>query len=155
MSDLFEIPAALIREKITIAFDGGTPCNVPAKGYGDGYGSYRVIFPGNRTVQERVNFMRPMSANAAEIFTLVKGIERVLGEGYKREEVKLHITGDSQIALKWASGQQRRGKPQKIAKSASEEFRNAIESLRWILAGFSETTTEWKPRKFSVAMFGH
>lgn len=152
MHDLFDVPSnspAQPKRTVQIHFDGGTPCNIPRLGYGIGYGSYRI----DRGEVVRVNHGRPMSANAAEIFTLVSAIQQVVathGRG-----VKLLVVGDSQIALKWARGTNRKGKPCKIAKGTSEEFRNAIQSLRDVLRGFGEVETEWNPRANSVRVFGH
>jgi ribonuclease HI len=54
-----------------ICFDGGTSNNIPSKGgYGLGYGSYRL----NGEVV-RVDFARPMSANEAEMRTLIAAAE--------------------------------------------------------------------------------
>ncbi len=143
------------RFNITITFDGGTPCNNPRLGYGDGYGSYQLAMPDGRCTLQRVSFMRPMSANAAEIFTLIKAVQEVLSRGYRRELTTLRIVGDSQIALKWAAGKNRFGRPAKISENTSQEFRNAIQSLRDILAGFECVETTWQPRHKSVAIFGH
>lgn len=151
MHDLFDTPSnppAQPKRTVQVHFDGGTPCNIPRLGYGIGYGSYRL----DEGPVVRVNHGRPMSANAAEIFTLVSAIQQVVathGRG-----VRVLVVGDSQIALKWARGKTPKGKPCKQAKGGSEEFRNAIQSLRDVLKGF-EVETQWRPRANSVRVFGH
>lgn len=143
-SDLFSTP----KVQVTVHFDGGTPCNVPRLGYGIGYGSYRID---NREIV-RVNHGRPMSANAAELFTLVRAIQDVVGSIGR--DVRLLVVGDSQIALKWARGTTPKGKAVKQPKGGSEEFRNAIQSLRDVIKGF-HVETLWQPRIHSVRVFGH
>jgi hypothetical protein len=56
-------------EECTIHFDGGTTCNIPSRGYGNGYGSYLV----NEEIV-KVDFGRPMSSNQAEIRTLIAAV---------------------------------------------------------------------------------
>lgn len=135
---------------VTITFDGGTPCNIPRLGYGIGYGSYEI----DDQPVARCDHGRPMSANAAEILTLVRAVQSVVAK-YGRETTALRIFGDSQIALKWASGRTRNGKPAKLGKGGSEEYRNAIQTLRDALKGFPHVETQWQPRAKSVALFGH
>src|SRR4029077_6006036 len=80
-----------------IAFDGGTSNNIPSRGgFGIGYGSYRL----NGEVV-RLDFARPMSANEAEIRTLIAGacaVKLIRDPAMTR----LCVYGDSQIALGWA-----------------------------------------------------
>lgn len=149
-----ELPAHV--QSIIIDFDGGTPCNIPGR-FGIGYGSYRItIRDGNVTHQQnRISHGRPMSNNAAEIFTLIKAIQHVLQIGHIREKTALHIRGDSQIAMKWVRGTTRSGKPAKMSAGTSEEFQNAVQSLRNILKGFARVETEWRGRKHAVSLFGH
>jgi ribonuclease HI len=81
-----------------ICFDGGTPNNMPRRGgFGIGYGSYRL----NGEIV-RLNFARPMSANEAEIRTLIAAAEAVK---LIRDPAKtrLCVYGDSQITLGWAN----------------------------------------------------
>lgn len=133
---------------ITIEFDGGTPCNIPRLGYGEGYGSYRL----NSDEIVRIQHGIPMSNNAAEIATLavaVQDVRRKYGT-----TVSLIIKGDSQIALKWArvcSGQERA----KINPAHSPAFIEAIRALEFAMKGISSVTTEWQPRAKSVEAFGH
>lgn len=135
---------------VTIEFDGGTPCNIPRLGYGIGYGSFRL--DGGEV--HRISHGRPMSANAAEIMTLIEAVRKCV-EQHGRGGVTLRIIGDSQIALKWARGATPSGQPAKLSKGGSDEFRNAIQTLRDILKGFEGVIAEWKSRENSVAIFGH
>lgn len=129
-----------------IEFDGGTTCNIPSRGYGNGYGSYKrddePVF--------RCNFNRPMSANAAEIFTLVYAIRAAKQNGASA----LLIVGDSQIALKWADVAAGNRAATKIKKT-SPEFQEAVTNLTECMAGMVSVETQWQPRLKSVATFGH
>lgn len=146
--------AASIKSVVRIEFDGGTPCNIPSKGYGIGYGSYQISCGGKVHPVQRINHGRPMSANAAEIMTLVKAIQEVSSK-YGREGISLKIHGDSQIALKWARGKTESGKPCKLSKNVSMEFRSSIHSLRQVLSGFQSVEATWRGREASVKLFGH
>ena len=138
------------RITVTVHFDGGTPCNVPARGYGIGYGSYR--FDSGPVV--RVDHKRPMSANAAEIWTLCSALETLLETyGVTAPLVKLLIQGDSQIALKWAA--KSRGNSYPSQKSGSGEFVEAGKRLCELTPKFSSLKTEWKARIHAVKAFGH
>jgi ribonuclease HI len=77
---------------IAIRFDGGTSCNKPRKGYGNGYGSYQI----NDGEIERLRFGVPMSNNVAEISTLTSAVNALKTD---RKRTRLHIYGDSRIAL--------------------------------------------------------
>lgn len=138
--------AALPVQAMTLYFDGGTPCNIPSRGYGIGYGSYQ--YEGREVV--RVNHGRPMSNNAAELWTLVAALRDP-----NVPQAPLHIVGDSQIALKWASvaAGTHKGKG-KLNKNASEEMRDSIAALRELLRDRS-VVTEWRARIASVRRFGH
>lgn len=148
-----------MKHTIRIQFDGGTPCNVPRLGYGIGYGSYQI----DDQPIVRLDHKRPMSANAAEIFTLVIAIQDVINQCSREQgksrrlinQIRLEIEGDSKIALKWARGVTDKGAPSKLAKGGSQEFLNAVQSLRAVLKGFGEVCTTWRGRAASVALFGH
>lgn len=134
---------------IKIIFDGGTPCNVPAKGYGDGYGSYQI--DGGKVVS--VVFQRPMSANAAEIWTAAFAVQSLLAPdaGIDPSTTALHFWGDSRTALKWC----RIKGGLSSTTHGSEEFRNAITALRDTLPKFHSVKADWWPRENSVKIFGH
>lgn len=133
---------------IRIEFDGGTSCNIPRLGFGNGYGSYKI----NDEPVYRCNFNQPMSCNAAEIRTLAHGIKAVRDRGWTITE--LDIIGDSQIALKWAAKLLRR-QPYKVSQKTTPEFREAIERLRMAVEGVESFAVTWQPRSNSVATFGH
>lgn len=133
---------------ITIRFDGGTPCNIPSKGYGKGYGSYRI----NEEEIQRLQFNQAMSANTAEIRTVAEAIEYVkLMRGTNHW---LHIIGDSQIALKWVKNAFEKA-PMKVSKGSSPLFQDAIKELYVQVDGFANVITEWQPRARMVEVFGH
>lgn len=150
-SDLFyDLKTQQALHEVTIRFDGGTPCNIPSLGYGIGYGSYQL----NSLPIVRVDHGRRMSANAAEIFTLIRAVQDTV-KVFGRTGVGLTITGDSRIAIKWANGRTFTGKPAKFSKGGSEEFRNAVKTLRDVLTGFARVDAIWQPRIESVKLFGH
>lgn len=135
-----------------IEFDGGTSCNVPRLGFGNGYGSYRI----DDEPIHRCQFNRPMSANAAEVYTLVYAINAIRGRNIEVEQIRLSIYGDSQIALKWAECFGPSSiRPRKLSKKSTGEFRNSLGALQLALRGFVNVHTQWRGRRFSVAMFGH
>ena len=134
-----------IERATRVEFDGGSTCNIPRLGYGKGYGSYKV---GDGPVR-RVRFEGAMSANCAEVLTLVAAITDARKTGAK----KLLLIGDSQIALKWADVATGKRKATKIGKT-SEGFQRAITSLYQVACGI-RIETRWQPREMSVATFGH
>jgi ribonuclease HI len=145
-------PTVYVARKIyKIEFDGGTPCNVPRLGYGIGYGSYRI----NEGHVVRCDHKVPMSANAAEIFTLIEAVRYIGILEPNRALVELNIWGDSQIAIKWANGCTPSGKPAKLSKGTSDLFRNAVQTLRDCLRGYGSVHAHWHSRINSVSTFGH
>ena len=132
-------------EVVCVEFDGGSTCNIPRLGYGKGYGSYRV---GEGAVR-RVRFEGPMSANCAEILTLVAAITEAKRQGKR----KLLLVGDSQIALKWANVAAGKRRATKIGKT-SEGFQRAIVLLYQAARGL-RIETRWQPREVSINTFGH
>lgn len=140
-----------IHREYKIEFDGGTPCNIPRLGYGIGYGSFRVN--GGEIV--RCDHKIPMSANAAEIMTLIEGIRYVCRLEPNRNIIALDIWGDSQIAIKWALGFTKKENPAQLSKKSSLEFRNVVHTLRDIIKLFGYVKATWHPRIMSVKTFGH
>ncbi len=130
----------------TIEFDGGTSCNIPSKGFGEGYGSFQI----NDGEIKRVTFGKGHSCNSAEIRTMVAALEE-LASMCNPAQSSILIRGDSQIALKWVTC----GKQPKA--SHSEGFRDAIERLRRViqLNRWRSVSTEWRGRAHSVKLFGH
>lgn len=135
------------RHKVVIEFDGGTPCNIPRLGYGDGYGSYQIDSGGTRAPIVRRNFGVPMSANVAEISTLIAAIKTVL-KSFDPKITALDIRGDSKTAL-WRCA--KRTKP----TSPPSDFKAAADELFSLCAQFNEVKTNWRGRKVSVRLFGH
>jgi ribonuclease HI len=137
------------RERVvaTIEFDGGTSCNIPSLGYGDGYGSFRI----DNGPLRRITFNRPMSNNAAEIFTMAAAIKTARENG----ATALVLVGDSQIALKWANRVAGKTKPRKHNGNMSDAMRMSIVELRQCLIGITDLETKWQPRLRSFATFGH
>lgn len=151
MSDLFT-PALPIRNTVTLHFDGGTPCNIPAKGFGIGYGSY--CFDGG--VPVRVDHGIPCSNNAAEALTLLVAL-RHLAKLFNPAETKVAIESDSQIVLNQVTKaigictfKSKNKKP-----SGSDLFKQTIAELRGVLSLFGEVSVLWKPREHAVRKFGH
>jgi ribonuclease HI len=135
-------------EKIKFArieFDGGTSCNVPAIGFGNGYGSYQI----DNDPIVKLSFECPMSANAAEVLTVFFAI----CDAKKQGATSLLVVGDSQIALKWVNVATGQRKPTKIRKT-SQGFQQAINFLLRAARGL-DINTQWQPREISVATFGH
>lgn len=132
-----------------IHFDGGTPNNIPSRGgFGIGYGSYLL----NGEVV-RLDFARPMSANEAEIRTLVAAADAVkLLRDPAR--TRLCVYGDSKIALGWANkaGMKVFYSPN---PSWTPGFQAAVADLYVSLNTFAEVVTQWQPRGRSVEIFGH
>lgn len=139
-----------IERTVRIEFDGGTPCNIPRLGYGDGYGSYKI----DSEPIYRLNFRIPMSANCAEIRTLARAVESV-AQTHGKDGIALEIYGDSQIALKWARNKTENGKRAKMSKNASDDFAFAISTLHAALDGFAKVSATWRGRAVSVRLFGH
>ncbi len=133
-------------ETTRIEFDGGTTCNVPAKGFGTGYGSYQI----NSDPIVKLEFDLPMSNNAAEVLTVFFAIMDAKNKGAK----SLHIIGDSQIALRWVDVGAGNVKVSKGAGSGTREFQKAISFLLRAAQGM-KITTKWQSRVYSVLTFGH
>lgn len=134
--------------EVHVEFDGGTPCNIPRLGYGDGYGSYRV----NQGMITRVKFNEPMSNNVAEIRTLIKALEYVI-RTYDPYRTKLTISGDSMIALSRCT--KRLKMNAKACRNRSVAFQDACDTLASQCAQFAKVETNWRGRSASVALFGH
>lgn len=135
------------RHKVVIEFDGGTPCNIPRLGYGEGYGSYQIDSGGTRAPIVRRNFGIPMSANVAEISTLIAAIKTVL-KSFDPKITALDIRGDSKVALGRCTN---RMKP----TSPPSDFKMAADELFGLCAQFIEVKTNWRGRAASVRLFGH
>jgi len=133
---------ALIHE--VIEFDGGSSCNIPSRGYGEGYGSFQI---GNQEIQ-RVKFGKGHSANSAEIRTLVSGLAE-LSKQVDPAKCQVLARGDSKVALKWVSDLRT------PKETSSKGFLEAIALLRIEVAKFAKVKTQWRGREHSVKLFGH
>ncbi len=134
-----------MKPDIIITFDGGTTCNIPRLGFGEGYGSYQI----NDRDVVRCRFGIGHSCNSAELLTLTFALRDLLGSDSLSSLKHVHVKGDSQIALKWAK---HRGFP---SKKSTPMFHSAIAMLRREASSFRNLTTEWWPRENSVRIFGH
>lgn len=146
------LPMNIPRIHHTIHADGGTPCNIPSRGYGIGYGSYSI----DDHSPVRVNHGRPMSNNAAEIWTFCSALEHLLAL-YPSDShlVKLVCQSDSRIALKWLQASNKPWRLVVASKKGSDEFHLGIARLRELTPKFSSLSTEWKARAFAMEKFGH
>lgn len=148
------------RHHIRVEFDGGTPCNIPRLGYGDGYGSYvwkdEAGINATQSKIVRVNFARPMSCNVAEVCTLLRAIDSIMS-AYEPSTTKLSIYGDSKIALnrcnKRIKDAHRKPLPDKFPRSP--EFIDRCDELLAKCAKFHSVETCWRGRDASVKLFGH
>lgn len=125
-----------------IEFDGGTSCNDPKKGYGDGYGSYQI--DGGEI--KRVKFGKGHSGNSAEIRTLIAALHEL---AQSDRGGRVLCRGDSQIALKWITC---RTAPK---SKCSPAFISAVIDLHEWASKFTTIKGEWRRRNHSVKLFGH
>lgn len=102
----------------------------------------------------RIQFGVPMSANVAEIYTLIRAIEDA--EKMFGKDIVLSIHGDSMIALNHAVHKRAasRKKREQIATSQGPFF-VAVRALHKAVAGFTHVNAEWRGRERSVRVFGH
>lgn len=133
------------RYDFTIEFDGGTTCNNPAQGFGEGYGSWQV----NQEPICRVKFGYGHSCNSAEVRTLVDALRALSLTLDDPKSKTVFVRGDSKIALKWVTSKQH------PTRKSTEKFQEAIYLLRVEVAKFKSVKTEWRGREHSVRIFGH
>lgn len=136
-----------------IEFDGGTSCNIPRKGFGIGYGSFKI----NDLEIQRLKFDKGYSANAAELETMYKALvalnDYIISDTITHVSPHILVCGDSCIALKWLNCKRR--------PEGSEMFVTIINKMRKFIKqrqdcfAFGEITPFWRPRKKSVELFGH
>lgn len=139
------------QEKLIIIFDGGTTCNIPSKGFGGGYGSFKV---GDHEIQ-RVKFGVGHSANSAEVRTLVEAL-RYAKEHFDKSILShgIIVYGDSKIALKWLKSPGFFMPTSYKGKEPTQNFVEAVKLLKEARKGLN-TQVQWQPRKESVKLFGH
>lgn len=129
--------------KATIIFDGGTTCNKPRLGLGEGYGSYKL---NNRPIV-RLKFGKPHTNNSAEVSTLYAAVVEAKSLGF----YTMHFIGDSQIALNSCRPS---AMPKHPKDKSSDMFLQARRDLQLALC-YVSFTTEWWPRDKIFAVFGH
>lgn len=110
------------RHRHTIEFDGGSSCIFRA-------GLWRSVrqLPHRRRGHGALRFGVRGSANLGEIMTVTDALRAVAALHDDLLVVEVEVTGDSQIALKWASN------PKTVKKEAMDsstpEFRDAVGKL--------------------------
>lgn len=145
-----------MKETVFLHFDGGTPCNIPSKGFGIGYGSYR--FNSNPVI--KVDHGIPCSNNGAELLTLVSALVELkricdLEDNLMdSKETEVLIMGDSQTILGWVD-KLIKNPMIKINPGVSESMKLAIPQLIIAMEPFGEIRTKWLPRIHAVQAFGH
>jgi ribonuclease HI len=134
-----------------IEFDGGTSCNLPAQGFGKGYGSFQIrsnLLQKTYPIQ-KVEFGYGHSCNSAEIRTLVAALRDLADKCTDTKTTTILVRGDSRIALKWVWS---RKTP---TEKSTPLFKEAILLLQQEAAKFKHVKTEWRSREHSVKLFGH
>lgn len=129
-----------MKSRIEIWTDGGSRSNIPP--FGLGYGSFRI---GENGKIISINFNRNMSANAAEIWTMVQALNH-------ENHSNIILYSDSRIALKWL-----KDSPNpicEISDKVSFEMRESIKFLR-VAAKGKEIQAKWRPRAQIFKIFGH
>ena len=147
---LFSEAAPPARHRHTIEFDGGSTCNIPRLGFGEVYGSYRI--DGGAIVRRRFGIRG--SANLGEIMTVTDALRAVGALHEDLAAVEVEVTGDSQIALKWAANP-KTVKKEKMMDSSTPQFRDAVGKLMELKYRFAAVRTTWVGRDYMVALFGH
>ena len=132
-------------KKTMIECDGGTPCNNPRIGYGDGYGSYRI----DKGKVVRVDFKKPMSVNEAEVSILICAIEDAISRFGKNQSFE--ILSDSKIIVNCVNFSH---KKKKFSLGCSEGYKNGVSKLRELL-DFFQASASWISRNHMVSIFGH
>ena len=149
----YRLVSPISQYDFVIEADGGTSCNDPKRGFGEGYGSFRISRPSRNQIWpiERVGFGVGHSCNSAEIFTLVAALRSMLKwiEDVNPRESTILLRSDSRIALKWACCKKQ--PPNK----GSPKFHEGIAMLRDEVKKFKAVRTEWRGREESVRIFGH
>lgn len=83
-----------------------------------------------------------MSANAAEVLTLIHAVNAIRDRDFDISRIRLSIYGDSIITLNWAKKHfEQRSKPFKKKSKATGEFREAVGLLKLALLGFENIHT--------------
>lgn len=144
---------------ITIYFDGGTTCNIPKLGYGNGYGSFKLTEGYNNGQIQRVDHGLNHSNNSAEVLTLVSALIYLYEQWDLNitdwDNVNILIIGDSQIALNQASKCFKDKMGFIFHKRSSRMYKDALKKLHYAILPFKSIDTKWIPRKEIFEIFGH
>lgn len=146
-------------KKLKIEFDGGSRSNIPP--FGLGYGSYQITEFWNKEERicpiRRMNWQECMSANAAEIRTIVEALMEVIDSLEPvLDRTHLSIFGDSQIAInRIIKAWHLKGQIPKFAESNSRFMVKWATELCRLVPRFATVEAQWHSRENSVALFGH
>lgn len=145
-----------------ILTDGGTSCNIPARGYGTAYGSYVMYKEGQQVITGRYEFENG-SNNFAEISIMQRALRSFLyllpDSKEQRAVSQLHLCSDSRLSIKhlnfFVSGRE----AIVVSRRSSDLFVRALAELREIvrilLAAKITITSSWVPRGICVRYLGH
>jgi ribonuclease HI len=132
---------------LRLTFDGGSRGNP-----GPAYGSYRVHGAGAAEplqAMRRLRFGRGTN-NEAEYWTLLDGLRWILAEAQQRRmrpaEWELHVQGDSLLVIRQLQG---------TWKAREARMRTLRDEASLLLANFGKVRLQHRPRRHSVAEFGH
>lgn len=145
MNDLFSPAKSEPSRTVRVEFDGGAKGSGCTPGSGWGYGSFKI----DAGPVNRVDFEQVMTAQAAEVLTLIAALESVPEPATAR--VVIH--GDSQVALSCA--QRIEDGRKKVKLKGSPLFQQSQLRLAELVRSFAAVGTEWRGRAASVALFGH
>ena len=87
-----------------------------------------------------------VSCNTAEWMALIGALEWLQSVRTSRAESDLLISGDSKLILNQLEG---------VYKTKQKHLKELKERAYGLLSGWRSFETYWKPRKHSVARFGH
>lgn len=150
LSNLKDQKSQAKKSYYVIEFDGGSSCNNPSIGYGEGYGSYQISSGETIYPIVRLTYGMGFSSNAAEIRTAGEALEgaRQLGVSGGGNVI---LRGDSKIALRWVKSCLK----EIPRNNCSESMHQAIEFIKTKVIYFTNLETEWRSREVSVKIFGH
>lgn len=134
-------------DTLRLSFDGGSRGNPGAT-----YGSFRVLGKGAADgidVTRRLTFRRGTN-NEAEYWSLLAGLRWILEEigrrGLRPEALELQVVGDSLLVIRQLQGSW------KARDARMRDFRDEAGEL---LSRFAKVHLRHRPRRGSVAEFGH
>jgi ribonuclease HI len=132
---------------IRLTFDGGSRGNP-----GEAYGSFRVVARGaarELETRQRLTFPRGTN-NEAEYWTLIAALRWTIREARSRRLplnlMRLHILGDSLLVIRQLQGEW---------KARDRRMRALRDEAAALLGEFGASDLQHRPRRKSVAEFGH